>query len=242
MIKSKLTLGLVFLFSVSFFFYSCKEEETPLTAYGDVLIKSVQSDDSVLYGIYYFAYSWEKMTKATVYREGENTKITLDSIEGRYTYTHIPDSSEFVTSKPHRANYIFNVEFDNGEQYEASDILDSTALTPPVIKECYFDQEDGRLVIDWEANTLADLYFVVLERDNKEIVFQSEALSVSKTVLWISSSSYGWLTNKQPEGGEKYRVIISAYQYEPVPSSFDLQSVSEAKSGIIEWVVNNELN
>jgi len=238
MIKLKFNLLFILFLSVSLFFNSCKEEETPLNAWGDVLIKSVQTRDSILYGVYYYIYSWGKMTKATVYREGENAQITLDSIEGRYKYIHIPDSSDFKSSKPRRAKYIFNVEFDNGVQYESSDILDSIALLPTVFKECYFDTINQRIVIDWQLNTLADQYIVALERDNKEIVFQSEALSANQTYLWISANSYGWNTKKLPEGGEKYRVIISAFQYEPIPSYFDLQSVSEAESGFLEWIVN----
>jgi hypothetical protein len=240
MIKFKFIIELAFLFSISVIFNSCKEEDAPLTAYGDVIIKSVKSGNNVLYGVCYYAYSWEKMTKATVYREGENTITKLDSVGGRYTFTFIPDTSNFLTSKPHRANYIFNVEFDNGEQYETSDILDSTALTPPVVKECYFDKNEERIVVDWEANALADLYIVVLERDDNEIVFQSEALNVTQSYLWIYSNSYGWASNKQPQGGEKFKVIISAYQYEPVPSAFDLQSVSSATSEFMEWIVNDD--
>jgi hypothetical protein len=238
MITKKFIIKFVFFITVIFFINSCKEEDAQLTAYGDVLIKSVRSGNSFKYGVYYYIYSWNKMTKASVYREEEGTKILLDSVNGRYTYVHVPDSSEFKTTKPSGANYIFNVVFDDGEQYESSDILDTTSLLPPVFKECYFDSEDERLIIDWDNDALADQYIVVLENQNNEIVFQSADLSANETYLWISSSSYGWSTNKQPEGGEIYKVIISDYQYEAVPSAFDLQSVSVAESDFLEWKVN----
>jgi hypothetical protein len=234
----KFNLPFFLFLSISVLLNSCIEDETQLNAWGDVLIKSVQRRDSIIYGVYYYIYSWEKMTSATVYREGENTKITLDSIEGRYKFIHIPDSSDFKSTKPRRAKYIFNVQFDNGVQYESSDFLDSTSLLPTVFKECYFDTVNQRIVVDWQLNALADQYIVVLERDNQEIVFQSDALSANQTYLWISVNTNGWNTKKLPEGGEKYKVIISAYQYEPIPSYFDLQSVSEAESGFLEWIVN----
>jgi hypothetical protein len=237
MIKFKFNLSLILFLSVSIFF-SCREEETPSQAWGDVLIRSAQSGDSILYGVYYYIFSWEKISKATVYKDGENSKIELDSLKGRYNYIYIPDSSDLKTSKPRRAKYIFNVEFDNGEKFESYDILDSISLLPTVFKECFFDRENQRIIIDWQLNALADQYIVVLERENKEIVFQSETLNANQTYLWISSNSYGWYKNKQPVGGEQYKVLITAYQYEPIPTYFDLQSVSEAESGIIEWIVN----
>jgi hypothetical protein len=238
MIKKSSILKFVFFISVLMSFYSCLKDDTQLTAYGDVLIKSVQSGDSTFYGLYYYVYSYDKMANATVYREGVNTKITLDSIDGRYTFIHDPDFVEYTTSKPIRAKYIYNVVFENGEQFETFDILDSASLRPVVIKECKFDQEEGKLIIDWEENSLADQYIVNLENEKNEIVFQCDAMSANQTYLCIYLSSYGWLANKQPSGGEKFKVVITAYQYETVPSVFDLQSISVSESEFVEWIIN----
>jgi hypothetical protein len=240
MIRLKFRFLPVIFSVITFIMYSCKEEEVALTAYGDVLIKSIQKGDSVFYGIYFYAYSWEKMTKVTVNREGDDKKITLDSLEYRFTFTHFPANDEYTSIKPARARYIFNVVFDNNEQYEASDILDSTAVLPPVIKDCYFNKEDDRLILDWEATKLAYKYIVVLENETNDIIFQSELLNADQTYLWITSNTYGWVTNKQPIGGEKYRVSVTAYQFEPVASSFDLQSIATAEGGTVEWDLNDE--
>jgi len=238
MIKKNIILTFVFFISVLLSFTSCLKEDTQLTAYGDVLIKSVRSGDSIFYGLYYYVYSYDKMKNATVCREGENTEITLDSIDGRYTFIHDPNILEYKTSKPIRAKYIFNVVFENGVQFEDFDILDSTSLKPVVIKECKFDQEEGKLIIDWEGNSLADQYIVNLKNEKDEIVFQCDAMNANQTYLWIYLSSYGWLANKQPSGSEKFKAVISAYQYETVPSVFDLQSISASESDFVEWTIN----
>jgi hypothetical protein len=238
MTKKQFFLKLALIITVSSFSNSCKQEDIQLIARGDVLIKSVQKGDSIFYGVYYYAYSYDKMAKVTVYREGEETKMALDSMEGRYTFTSVPDSSEFKTTKPLKKKFIFNVEFDNGEQFETYDILDSNSLKPVVIKDVTFDQEDEKLKIVWEVNALADQYVVALEREDKEIVYISDFLSGNLTYLWINSDSYNWSANKHPNGGEKYKVLLWAYQYEAIPSAWDLQSVSVAESGYIEWKVN----
>lgn len=238
MITKRRILQIAFVVSLTLLLFSCLEEEAPLTAYGDAFIESVQKGDSILYGVYFWTYSSGKMTKVTVGREGEDKKINLDSVAGRYTFSHVPDSLEFKTSKPANAKYIFNVEFENGEQFEMADLLDSSALKPVVIKESYFDSVAENLVVDWEGNSLALRYRVVLEDENKKLVFISELLLPNQTSHTIYLNSYGWTANMQPQGGEKYKVSVSAFQYEPIASDFDLQSISVAESEFIEWKIN----
>lgn len=240
MINKKSILKLVFVAIVPFFIHSCKQEDVPKTAQGDVFVKSVQKGDSIVYGVCYYAYSWDKMSKATVYRDGADTKMNLDSMLGRYTFFRVPDSLEFKPTKPVRAKYIFNVDFDNGDQVETADILDSTCLKPVVIKKFDFDTETDKLIIEWEATALVDQYFVVLENEKRETVYQSGGLNAAQTYLWIYSSTNGWSTNEQPVGGEKYKASIFAYQYEPVLSSFMLlQSISIAESNYVEWIIED---
>jgi hypothetical protein len=238
MITKRKILPIAFVVSITLLLFSCLEEDAPLTAYGDVFIESIQKGDSIYYGVYFWTYSSGKLAKVTVNREGVDEKIVLDSLAGRYTYSHIPDSTEFKTTKPAKSNYIFNVDFENGEKYEMADLLDSSALKPVVIKECYFDSTHENLVIDWEGNSLALRYRVVLEDENNKIAFISELLLPTQTSLSIYLNSNGWTANMQPEGGEKYKVSVSAFQYEPIASDFDLQSISVAESGFIEWIIN----
>lgn len=240
MIRFKLFHRILLLPLFSVMLFSCEEEDVPLVAIGDVFIQSVRINDTVQYGLCYFAYSSDKMEKATVFKEGDDLIISLDSVKGRYTYIHYPDSLEFKTSKPLRAKYIFDVDFDNGEHYETSDFLDSVSLKPVKIKECRFDKEGLKIIVDWEGSSLADQYVVNLKTNNNEIVFKSEVFNLNQTFLWIYSYSNGWLNNKQPIGGEKYKVTITAYQATSYPSALNLQSVSVAESDYVHWIVEND--
>ena len=236
MIRLNLFLSVLFMAVIALSLSSCNINEYEPTAYGDVLVKSVQSGDSVLYGTYFFVYSWDKMQKATVRRSGDSLRIVLDSVDYRYTFVHTPDSSEFLTVKPSRGTYIFDVLFDDGQEYEVADFLDSTFLTPPVIKEFRFDTEEEKIVLDWESNTLVDQYRVNIKNEQNEIVFQSIFLYPYQSSISITAGTNGWATLAVPKENANYTVSVFAYRYEPIASAFDVQSISETKAGTIQWI------
>ncbi|HPS12558.1 MAG TPA: hypothetical protein PLB87_04725 [Prolixibacteraceae bacterium] len=240
MMKIKTVLKLAIFALVLLFFNSCLDDvETTPTAYGDVLVKTIQQNDTVLYGVYYYTYSYDKMDNVAVKRDGDNTVITLDSIAGRYTFFHVPELSEYKKVKPVRGKYIFDVNYNNGENQEVYDVLDSTCILPVTIKTFNFDKEGNKIVVEWKGNLLDDQYYLVLVNENNDVVFKSGTLNVMQNYLWIYPTTSGWEKNKKPQGGEKYKTIVTAYQYEAVATAFDLQSVSEAESGYIEWNIND---
>jgi len=239
MFRIKSILGLLILICFFFLIQSCLKEETDLTAYGDVLVQSVIQGDSVVYGICYYAYSWSKMKEVSLINNRDDTKILLDSLEGRYTFLYIPDSLEYTSAKPLRTKYDFTVKFDNGLYYNTYDILDSVFLAPAKIKACYFDSLSEKLIIEWEKNTTVDQYRILLENEKNEIVFQSNFLDVTQSSLRISENTSGWIDEKFPGEGKKFKVDIVAYLFEQVPTVFDMQSISIAESDFILWPLKN---
>jgi len=240
MIRSRIKFNSLLFIVLAVSLLSCEKQEDEKVAFGDVIVRSFNRGDSIVYGVCYYAYSYDKMKEVSVTKEGTTVETMLDSTEYRFTFSYLPDSSEYSSAKPGKSKYTFNVVFDDGLQYETYDILDSVALTPPVIKEYNFDADDGKLLLDWEALTNADLYRVILENEKEEVVFQSDFINASQSFFWIATSSNGWLTDKQPDGGEKYRAIIVAYQYEAIASAFDLQSISFTKGIYFQWLLPND--
>jgi hypothetical protein len=220
--------------------FSCEKHEDQKVAYGDVIFRSFNRGDSIVYGVCYYAYSYDKMKEVSVTKEGTTVETILDSTEYRFTFSYLPDSSVYSSAKPVKGTYTFNAVFDDDSQYETYDVLDSVAITPPIIKECDFNTEDQRFNIDWETVTYADQYRVILENEKKEIVYQSDFLYASQSYISISTTSNGWLTDMQPDGGEKYRAMIVAYQYEANASAFDLQSISFTKGEYFQWLLSND--
>lgn len=218
-------------------FSSCFEnEDVKPTAYGDVIAKSIIRNDTVVYGINYFVYSYTQMDSATVNRYGEDNKVTLDSLEYRYTFSFMPEYSDYSAVKPQKGNFVFNVAFKDNESYTATDYLDSIFLNPPSIKKLSFDNETEQFKIEWQSDSKADSYRVILVDDKNEIAFQSELLYPSVTYLMIEANSAGWLKDKHPEKGKVFKVVLSAYLYESMASSFDLQSISINDTASVSWM------
>jgi len=238
--RMQLRFNLLLIIVFAAFFQSCEKDEDSFIAYGDVIIQSFNRGDSIVYGICYYAYSFDQMKEVTVVKEGSTSEIALDSTKYRYTFSLIPDSSEYTSLKPSRSNYTFNATFDDGTVYQASDLLDSIAIKPPVIKEYKFDVDDVKFNLDWDAVTYAEQYMVFLENDSAKIVFKSELLNYSQTYFLITPSSNGWSTNNQPKGGELLKATIVAYKYEPTPSAFDMQSISFTQGDYFQWLKTND--
>lgn len=220
-----------------FFLSACLEnEEVQPTGYGDVVVKTIIRNDTVVYGINYFAYSYSQMDSVTVNRNDETQKITLDSLDFRYTFAFTPKYSEYTAVKPQKGSFIFNASFNNNQSDTFTDFLDSTFLSPPIIKKITFNVEEEQFKVEWQKDSKADTYRVILVDDKNEIAFQSELLHPSTTFLLIEANSAGWLKNKLPSSNQVFKVAISAFLYEPVASSFDLQSISINDTSSVIWM------
>ncbi|NLU38403.1 MAG: hypothetical protein GXX78_05870 [Bacteroidales bacterium] len=225
-----------FLLGVIMLFSSCQQEENMYVAYGDAIVQSFKSGDSVVYATCYYAYSYEKMKQASVSSTDGSINIPLDSAAFRYTFSYFPDTSDYKTSKPSPQEFFFKVVFDNGIEYEATDSLEQNVMLPPVLTKNQFDTIDIRLNLAWNNVEYAHQYRVVLENEAGEVVFQSDFLSASQPRFSITSSSDGWFTGKIPVRGEKFRPVVLAYQYEKNVSAFDVQSISFAREDYFSWL------
>lgn len=232
---------LIAILTFSLTMFSCEDDtDQKQEAYGDVLSKSIIKGDSVVYGIYYYTYSWSKMKGVTVNRLNQTDYITLDSMDYKYTFVHNPTDSELSIKKPKYGTFRFNVEFEDGDTVIVSDYLDSTFLQPVELEEISFDVTDGQLKIDWKETPLADTYRVALIDEKNELAYQSDILGPKQSYMWLNMYSSGWQASKQPKGGEKYRISVAAYQFEPVASSFDVQSISWNDTAKVVWTIFEE--
>jgi hypothetical protein len=220
-----------------FIFSSCMDDDdVQPTAYGDVIVKTIIRNDSVVYGINFFTYSYTQMESVTANRYGETEKVILDSLDYRYTFSYTPKDSEYSAVKPQKGTFIFNAIFHDNILYTASDYLDSTFLSPPVIKKLSFNIEEEQFKVEWQQISNADAYRVMLIDDDNDVAFQSELLYPTVTQLLIEANSSGWLNGKHPSSNKVFKVVISAYLYETIASSFDLQSISINDTSSVTWM------
>lgn len=240
MMKTENLFIMLFVISAITLFFSCDNEESEPVAYGDAIVRSFYRGDSIVFGLCFYTYGYDRMKEVKVYYEGSGSEIILDSTSNRYTFAYLPDSLSYNTTKPASGNYIFEIVFDDGAQLETTDYLESDMLVPPVVATYQYDSVNEKLNLDWEDVLYADLYRVLLKNEDNDVVFQSDFKAYSQSNLTITPSTDGWLNYQQPDGGELFKAIIIAYQYEDTASVYDLQSLSFTEGDYFQWTISND--
>jgi hypothetical protein len=235
--KNKHFLSKVLLLcAMALYIISCDEQEVEKTAYGDALVQVLKQNDTIKYALCFWTYSYYQMEKVTANAVFDSTNIiTLDSVGNSFTFSFIPDSLQYTLTKPASKTYYFDVTFKTGEKYTAKDFLDSVFLSPITFKRFEYDAEDQILYVDWEKDPVASYYRIILQKENNEVVYQSSLFNYLQSSYWITKNDGGWISGKQPEGGEKYKGIILAFQYEKNGSDMDMQSISLSESEFFNW-------
>ena len=236
----KISLGL-FLFLVSFIFTSCLDTDyTGQTAYGDAFIKSVFLKDSVTvgYNVQLYTYSWSEMKSVSV-NTGSDTEnmINLDTIDYKYTFAYQPNEVSYSQDPPEQNDYSFNVTFDNDEQTVVKDYLSDQYILPPRIKWLEWDDVDKQIKLEWEGVNNAQIYSVALITPDGKVAFETNMLENTVTSIWINQYTYGWHNGLKPTETITYQIILRAFLFEPVASTFDIQCMALNDLYSIEWAL-----
>lgn len=227
---------LIALVSVSLL--SClNQSDFEQSAYGDAFIKSVYVNDSVVgYNVQLFTYSWSEMKEVSASLDAANgTTYQLDTIDNLYTFAYQSDNNKYESSPPVAGNYNFKVVFANDEENVFSDYLSDKYLTPPRVSELVWDSIDHQIKLEWEPVPDAQVYSVTLLNPSEQVAFETEMLDTSITKVWINQFSYGWRTGLKPTENTTYKIIVSAFLFEPVASTFDIQSLSVNNLNSVDW-------
>ena len=215
------------------FLASCNKDEK-VTVVGDVYVVTQVSGQDTLYGLSIHAYSFEPLSTVTVVPDNDpGTTHHLVAYQGFKTdfYYDTPEA-ELSTEKPTTGNYHFTAVFESGEVLETDDVLLNTVLYPPVIKECTYDVISSKAIIEWETATGADIYVIKLY-DGDDLVFLSPALGSATKKVDFSANSSSWGQNYQPASGTSFKVVLSAFKYEPGGDSYNVQASTSSASTLV---------
>jgi len=237
LLKNRLT-ALVFVVG-TFFLSSCLNEEyTGQTAYGDAFIKSVQLTDSTVgYNLQLYAYSWSEMKSVTVSSENDSTEYQLDTIDYKYTFAYRPAETLYLPQPPEANKYFFSITFDNDEKAVVNDYLNSNVLLPPQIKKLEWNNDNQTIQLEWYPVTKVQLYSVALIDQSGKMVYETELLDQTITTYPINQFSYGWHTDKKPTETTTFQIVLSAFIFEPIASTFDLQCMAVNNLSSIVWKI-----
>lgn len=232
----KIIAGLLFITGIAL--SSCiNTDYTGQTAYGDAFIKSVQLNDSVIgYDLQLYAYSWSEMKSVEAYTESDQaTKISLDTIDYKYTFAYQPEVENYSEEPPAENNYFFKVVFDDDEQTIVTDYLSSNSILPPTVDTLEWDDIDKQIKLEWNPVENAQIYSVALISPEGKVAFETDMLDNTVTSVWINQYAYGWHSGLKPEQTTNYQIVIRAFLFEPVASTFDIQCMAVNDTHFITW-------
>ncbi|MDA3928890.1 MAG: hypothetical protein PF541_08005 [Prolixibacteraceae bacterium] len=225
------------IIAITLLLSSCLDfNDTKQIAYGDAFIKSVQlTDSNVAYNLELFTYSWSEMEQVEAYRTGNNNTFILDTFDSKYTFKLQTNETSIFEELPESGEYFFDVTFTDGEYSQVADFLTTNYIDPPKISKLEWNESDEKLIVEWEKIDNANLYSVMLLDENKSIVYETELLDASYSSKWITKNTYGWNNSTIPIENKNYTVAVSAYLFEPVVSTFDIQCIAINKLNSFVW-------
>ena len=142
-------------------------------------------------------------------------------------------TNEFSKVKPATGKYSFEAVMEEGQTIQMEDQLTEDVIAPPVITKCEYVKAQSNAVLLWEALTGADV-FVVKLYENNTLIFLTTAIDAkSYSGINFNATSQGWSKDFTPKAGTTYRVIVSAFKYESVANSYDIQASSITESTLL---------
>ncbi|MBN2805038.1 MAG: hypothetical protein JXR22_00125 [Prolixibacteraceae bacterium] len=219
---------------------SClKDASNEQTAYGDVFVKAVQLTDSTVgYQLQMYAYSWSEMKNVAVLAQKDSTVYELDTIDYKYTFAWRPLENNYLPQAPAEDKYFFEITFEDGEEQVVTDYLSASMILPPKIKALNWNDENKSIEVEWEPVANAHLYSVTLISASGQIVYETELLDRTVNLYHINQFSYGWYNNRKPTETSTYQVVVNAFLFEPIASTFDIQCMALNNLGRVTWVID----
>ncbi len=222
----------VIIASIAVAFTSCNDDDDDVYVVGDVYAVSQLSGQDTVYGLSIHAYSLSSFSSVKV-TNGEGTVYNLKAYPGYETdFYYDTPTGELSMGKPVTGTYHFTATFKSGEVLETDDVLSSSILYPPVIKDCSYDVAKSKVFLEWEDVTDADLYVIKIYKDDTR-VFLSPAFSVTTPKVEFDANSSYWENSYEPVTGDNLKLVLSAFMYETGGGGYDVQASTSSETSFV---------
>ena len=213
------------------------DTESQFEVLTDAYVLKKKSGDEEVYARAFYAYANQLINSATATEiGGAGEKITLtQDPRSVYTYSKIPQVSDFNPYPPATSDYLFQVTSEGGIIKESQDFLSFDDIDIPDITKVEFAEIDKYLDVAWTEVDGADGYLLkILNEEGTEIIdgygFSTDILEYRLNILLEN-----WF--ETPEQGKTYIVEVHAYVYEPQVEpgyeAYNVQEVSVSDAEII---------
>jgi hypothetical protein len=214
---------------------SCAEDDFVADANGDVFIISkiigTGTDADTLYGLALHAFGNKDFSKVTATSPANAVTDLVPYNGSTYDYYYETAEDEFTATLPDQGNYSFSFKFITAEEDTDVDKLTDGVLFPAKINRCEYDVTNSRIKIEWDVVKDADYIVVSLKDPAGKLVYISTNLAGSKVSHEIAENTTIWYD--APDDGVTYTVIVSAFMYESVAVSMNVQAKSIATATVI---------
>ena len=219
---------------------SCKNEEPITVSKGYAFITSTLADQDTVYGIGFSSVTNKFFSSVEVVHVTSQKKYTLTAVENHNNnFGYETPLEEMTGNLPTTGKYAFSFVITGGEMISSTDSLTSNIIYPAVIDTCFFNENEKKIDIRWEAIQDAGYIHVFLKTTDGVRVFATKtALGATSTSTSISAFTSGWQADYIPKNGDSYNVEIQAYRFKAgsTNSARDgIQARSVTPCGIVTW-------
>lgn len=233
----KRTILLFLLFLGSFVtFFSCIDLDTEDQNLPDVYICSKVVDGDTLYALGGYVTSNTTMKSVTMKSPDGSFSADFQKMDyyGYYFEKKISEE-DFVSQKPVKGYYKFEITYDDLNTCDTSDYLSTEVLSPIKIEEVKPNSENQSIGISWVKNSIADYYIVRIFR-NDSVIYISNNIDPGYSSMNVYAASSGWTVDESPETGDSLSIMMTGVLIESSVSEYaEFQSVSFSSGVGVVW-------
>jgi hypothetical protein len=203
-----LIVGIIILFSCD------NNNKVEFKVIPEVILLKKEINDTVKYGLAFYAYSTSALQSAEVTFPGlAVSKANLAIFKNNlFTFAKEPVLNDFSTTEPLYGEYKFTSQNTEGEISEGSDLLVAGDLEIPTIISTTYNTSNNTLKINWEKIEGTDSYFVKLLNQNLETIYTGYMVDPDSTNYTIYPNDQGW--EQSPVSGTSYILQLNTVLFE----------------------------
>ncbi|MBT3386158.1 MAG: hypothetical protein HN955_06340 [Prolixibacteraceae bacterium] len=209
--QKNLIIGLVLLVAS----HSCSKEKegTTFEAVGDVYYINKIIDNEKVTALSFYAYGNKAITSAIVSLPDGGSVRLDESLESSFTVFSEPVENDFNPNYQEEGNYIFDLESNDGDKLQSSDLLEIENLEIPVITEIRYEEIDFSYDVEWNQIDNADAYLFKMLDHEGEIVFTGNLMESGERAFTLIQNDMGtW--EKEVVLGNIYTLQLFAFIYD----------------------------
>lgn len=195
---------------------SCLSYDLEDTGFADALIIVKTNETQTLYGLSLHTFSTKSISSVSAFpRSQPDITYNLTPYQNLKTdYVYETPAGSFSSVLPVTGDYIFKVNYSNGDTLTFINKLNSDIVMPPVIKKCSFNTSLQGVEIEWNTVENDDFYNVKMMDEQGKVIFVSPVFYPITTSYTLREDTQGWQLSSRPAEEAQVTVEVSSFRME----------------------------